>query len=238
MVQDGQYNAKFEFVFGIEHPTQDAVAQALATYMRTILSGDSLYDRAEALRKSRNAATLTVDIFRELLKWDDLTAASLRDSINSQTPPREDMPALLAAGHALFHGKARCVECHQGPIFSDQDYHNIGIENPAEGKETGRSVHVPIGLKETRLVGGYRTPTLRNLGSTNPYFHDGSRATLREVVEYFDFRVLPAPGRLAKALQDGDHERRLSLSDDERLALVTFLRSLQGAPVDRMVAAP
>ncbi len=64
LILDGSYNRDFEFVFGIPRPTQDAVAQALATYMRTILSGESLYDRAAKPRKSSNAKTLTAEIFR------------------------------------------------------------------------------------------------------------------------------------------------------------------------------
>ena len=53
-------------------------------------------------------------------------------------------------------------------------------------------VHVPVGLKESRLIGAFRTPSLRNLEKTAPYFHDGSQFTLRDVVDFYAEGVLPS----------------------------------------------
>src|SRR5207249_2305953 len=155
--------------------TQDTVAQALATYMRTILSGDSLYDRADRIRRERKSTSLTAEHFRDAL--DDQTAQTFLDD-DGKKRTRAELPALFARGHELFHGKARCATCHPGPLFTDHDYHNVGYPgdegDPPMGKETGRAAHVPIGLKERRLIGAFRTPTLRNLARTDPYFHNGS----------------------------------------------------------------
>jgi cytochrome c peroxidase len=231
LVDEKRFNEDFLFVFGIARPTQDAVAQALATYMRTILSGDSLYDQAA------NGKPPTAAQFAPLLK-DEVTASSLRETIGSKTPRREEMPALLATGFELY--QKHCAQCHPGPLFTDHDYHNVGYggkDQPDIGVETGRSVRVPVGMTESRLNGAFRTPTLRNLVVTNPYFHDGSQRTLREVVEFFDDGISMSR-HLAPALKDGEHRRRLHLMPPEIDALVIFLRSLQGRPVSPIVALP
>ena len=233
-----RYNEKFQRAFGLrpnDHPTQDTVAQALATYMRTILSGDSLYDRANQIRKDKNA-TLTGEHFLVPLQ-DDRLAALLNDDQEKKVT-REQMSAMLARGYELFNNKARCVRCHWGPLFTDHDYHNVGYEGmeaqPDIGKETGRAAHVPVGLKESRLIGAFRTPSLRNLTNTGPYFHNGTHYTLDQVVEFYDDEVQWTP-HLAKALKDGDEARKLKLTPAEKDALVMFLRALEGTPVDPIV---
>src|SRR5207249_331991 len=102
---------------------------------------------------------------------------------------------------------------HGGALYTDGDYHNVGYEgddgDPEEpGRETGRAVHVPVGRKESRLIGAFRTASLRNLAKTGPYFHDGSNFTLAEVVDFYDRKVLPS-SHLAKALRIGDEPRKL-----------------------------
>ncbi len=238
---DKDLSAEFKLVFGVDRPTQNSAAQALATYLRTLLSGDSLYDQADALRRAHNAPALTAEHFGAVLK-DEAAAAVLRDPTDRKPMTRAELPALLHKGHEVFHGKAGCAACHRGPLFTDHDYHNIGYEGegegtPAVGVETGRSVHVPIGLKEARLIGAFRTPSLRNLTRTAPYFHDGSQATLALVVETYDRGVLDSP-YLAAPLKDADfplRPRRLKLTEPEREALVIYLRSLQGGPVDAVL---
>jgi cytochrome c peroxidase len=237
LAADQRLGDEFKLVFGVNQPTQNSAAQALATYLRTLLSGDSLHDQADAVRRQQNAETLSAEHFRAVLK-DEAAAGVLRDRLDSKMPTREEMPTLLHSGHELFHGKAGCVACHRGPLFSDHDYHNIGYEGdegaPAVGVETGRSVHVPVGLKEWRLIGAFRTPSLRNLNRTAPYFHNGSQATLRDVIEFYNGGVRFS-FHLAAALKDADvpgWPRRLNLTDEEKSALVIYLRSLQGGPVD------
>ena len=86
------------------------------------------------------------------------------------------------------------------------------------------------------MIGAYRTPTLRNLRKTGPYFHDGSRVTLLNVIHYFDSGVEEAPYRLARPLLDGVGPRRLGLSEYDRDSLLMFLRALEGTPVDPIVS--
>jgi len=104
LIDEKKYAADFQFVFGVDHPTQDTVAQALATYMRTILSGDSLYDRAaDPMRKSKDARKLTEDDFRALLDKKDAQeklVAVLPDE-PEKVLTRTDLSA-IAQGYALF----------------------------------------------------------------------------------------------------------------------------------------
>jgi len=233
LARDQAYLAAFDAVFDIPIPTQDAVAKALATYLRTILSGDSLYDRAEAQRQRDGADRLGKAHFLAVLDDPSLKA------IGGGKLTKDDAAQQLERGHRLFHGKAHCAACHRGTLFTDFDFHNIGLNikdsMPSLDQPTGRFAVVPIGLKEARLIGAYKTPTLRALPRTARYFHDGRRLTLREVVQFYDHQILRAPD-LAAALCNGERAQNLGLQADEIDALVLFLEALDGTPVDAKVA--
>jgi cytochrome c peroxidase len=231
---DKQYREQFYRVFGVEQPTQDTIAKALATYLRTILTGDSLYDRAEGERVRTKAAALTTAHFLPFL--DDKALAGL----DAEKLKKEEVARQLARGAELFFGKARCAVCHNGPLFTDHDFHNIGLSEdnlPPPGQETGRFAQMPIGLKEARLIGAFRTPTLRGLPRTEPYFHDGKRRTLRQVVDFFNLHVDYDNPYLAPMLHDAGQEGRLNLDVEDSDALVLFLMSLDGMPVDPVVVS-
>jgi len=235
---------QFEAVFGIIQPTQDAVAQSLATYLRTLLSGDSLFDRANNVRRLQGAKSMTAAHFAVVLE-NEIMAASLRGSLHADRPKLAELPAILAEGYELFRGRARCSQCHSGALFADDDFHNVGLDTkenwPVDGKETGRAIVTPIGLKEKRLIGAFRTPSLRNLVHTYPYFHSGSRRTLDDVIDFYDRGIMRGfrdTDFLAEPLRDGDKAQTLKLTASERHALVIFLRSLEGRPVSANVTAP
>lgn len=84
-------------------------------------------------------------------------------------------------GLGMFLGKSGCVACHNGALFSDGKFHNIGI--PGSGTvDAGRA-----GItKQPGDVGAFKTPTLRNVALTAPYFHDGSRATLADAIRFYE----------------------------------------------------
>lgn len=227
---------RFEMVFGLKQPTQDAAAKALATYLRTIMSGNSLYDRAEQERRRRNAPKLAEEHFGVCL--DEPTLASLQTAGTA----KDAVAKQLLHGHRLFHEKG-CAVCHPGPLFTDHDFHNVGVGESSRfrisGEETGRFIHVPIGLKETRLIGAFRTPSLRALPRTAPYFHDGSYPDLRSVVKYFNHSI-DTNVYLAEPLRADARgfPKALDMDADDQAALVLFLRALDGEPVDRIVAGP
>src|SRR5262245_12539171 len=152
-LRDSDYKERFRKVFGAS-PTPDTAAKALATYMRTILSGNSVFDRAEAKRAEEEAAkkqpvTLAKDHFAWALGLD-----TGGDRVNR-----------VDRGYRLFIGKANCKVCHPpGVLFSDHDFHNVGLNivvphtMPAA---MGRFTYAPAGQKENRLIGAFRTPSLR-----------------------------------------------------------------------------
>ena len=84
-------------------------------------------------------------------------------------------------GMKLFFGKANCSACHGGRNFTDNGFHNIGASWNAEPRDEGR--FAISGLKGD--TGAFKTPTLREIARTAPYMHDGSMATLEEVVDHY-----------------------------------------------------
>jgi cytochrome c peroxidase len=148
----------------------------------------------------------------------------------------------------LFNSKARCNTCHAGnavaPLFSDSKFHNIGVaahkqdfvQLAGEGLKTVRSGdqkqidELALNSKFSELgrfmvtksendVGAFKTPTLRNTGVTGPYMHDGSMATLWDVMDHYNKGGTPNP------YLDGGMQR-LGLTETEIDDVVAFLFSL------------
>ncbi|HEY3396072.1 MAG TPA: cytochrome c peroxidase [Armatimonadota bacterium] len=124
-------------------------------------------------------------------------------------------------GMDLFNGKGHCTPCHSGPLFSDQQFHNLGI-----GYQDGKFADVGRFAVSNRLpdTGAFRTPSLRSVALTAPYLHDGSAATLLEVIELYD------RGSIQNPYLDPLMEP-LNLTRREKLDLVAFLQSLTGEPI-------
>jgi cytochrome c peroxidase len=128
------------------------------------------------------------------------------------------MSAIEQLGLRLFTGKAGCSTCHVGPNFSDERFHNTGAGN---GSDAGRAS--VTGRVEDQ--GAFKTPSLRDCARTQPYMHDGSLATLQDVIEFYD------KGGRANAQLDPEI-RPLHLTAEEKLALASFLRALDGTVRD------
>jgi cytochrome c peroxidase len=123
---------------------------------------------------------------------------------------RQALSASATRGLALFLGKAACVQCHHGPLLSDEGFHALGVPpNPAFEEDPLRQItlryqHLIRGVPEpvyraadrdlglyytTKRVedrGKFRTPSLRELKYTAPYMHNGVFATLEEVIDFYD----------------------------------------------------
>lgn len=150
-------------------------------------------------------------------------------------------------GLKLFVGEAGgCVDCHNGPLFTDGQFHNLGLPTvPKDGIDPGRArgagdvLHDPFNClgahsdttdcPELRYLdpsfpdfaAAFKTPSLRNVTRTAPYMHDGQMATLEAVLLFYD----TLPGRALV----GHRELTLAplrLSDADRRALVAFLGTL------------
>jgi len=119
--------------------------------------------------------------------------------------------------------KANCSLCHTPPLYTDTLYHNIGVGFDQPEPDLGRGAFLmrqdPVPEDAESLQGAFKTPTLRNITLTAPYFHDGSAATLEEAVDY----VLS--GGHANDWMD-ERLREREISDEERGQLMEFLRSL------------
>lgn len=146
-------------------------------------------------------------------------------------------------GLALFQGKAGCVQCHNGALLSDEDYHNVGTpRNPAFEEDPLRQItlrfqHVIRGVPESVYrkadrdlglfyttkrdadKGRFRTPSLRELKYTAPYMHNGAFFELDEVIDFYD----------EGGGEDANKSpllKKLGLSDEEKEDLLAFLESL------------
>ncbi len=123
-------------------------------------------------------------------------------------------------GEELFRGNARCARCHTGSNYTDADadqFHNIGVGVSAPEPDLGR--YNVSGQEADRSA--FKTPTLRNVAETAPYMHDGSVATLGEVIAFYD------RGGEANAWLDSEM-RPLNLTEQEMQDLLAFLQALTG----------
>jgi cytochrome c peroxidase len=211
IANDPEYQQAFQAAYG-RAPNYDDIGRAIAAFERTLIYLDAPFDKF-ALGEARAIST---------------------DA---------------RAGWALFNGKARCNSCHQissnSPLGTDNRFHNIGVsarhqnfeELAKQGltalardasKETIDELALKTNLSElgrfvvTRNrsdIGAFKTSQVRNVGITGPYMHDGSLATLWDVIDHYN------KGGEVNPYLDGGIEP-LALSETEVSQLVDFLFSL------------
>ena len=203
------YRADFARLYG--QVSFDNVAHAITAYERTQASGNAPFDR--------------------YIHGDE-----------------SGFDAQAKRGWALFNGKARCNECHAfnrvSPLFSDQQFHNIGISaHKQDFSALARKAEAVVATADTKQIdemalqtsfselgrflvskqrhdiGAFKTQTLRNIGVTAPYMHDGSLPTLWDVVDHYN------RGGIDNPYLDGGMQR-LGLSEPEIDDLVAFLFTL------------
>lgn len=206
---DDEIAAAGEAAFPGEDPfAQSSLVFALATFVRGLISSDSPYDRFEY--------------------QDDASGMS---------------DAALRGMGLFFSERAECYHCHSGLNFTasfqsvssageQESFFNTGLYN-VDGlgayPETNQGLYEITG--EPADMGRFRVPTLRNVALTAPYMHDGSIATLEEVIEHYD--------RGGRLIEDGDNAGdgalsplkselvfALGLTDQEKADLLVFLESL------------
>lgn len=128
------------------------------------------------------------------------------------------MDQAAVRGMALFKGKARCIACHNGPNFTDNQFHNLGVPQVGPMKEDLGRYYVTRAEKDK---GAFKTPTLRSITATSPYMHDGAFKTLEEVIDFLDQGGGPNP-TLSPLMKP------LGLTKEEKIDLLTFLKALTG----------
>lgn len=122
-------------------------------------------------------------------------------------------------GMDLFNSeRAECFHCHATALFTDNLFHNIGLDTEVAG--TGRA-HV-TGRRQDE--GAYKTPTLRNVALTAPYMHDDRFASLEEVVDFYSEGVQPSHS--ISPLIPNPYTGGMGLTAQQRADLVAFLRAL------------
>ena len=195
------------------------VAKALAAYVETLNSGKSEFDQ----------------LHDALARGDMATAARY--------------PAAARRGLSIFTGRGQCSVCHFGPNFSNGEFHDVGIpylaapgrvdagrhggiarvkqdqfnllggfSDDASGVAGSRTRHV---TQNHTTYGQFKVPSLRNVELTAPYMHNGSLATLRDVVRHYS--AIPED----RLHQDGEALLKpLQLTDSEADDLVAFLTTL------------
>jgi cytochrome c peroxidase len=146
-----------------------------------------------------------------------------------------------AMGLRLFIGKAKCTNCHNGPMFTNSDFHNLGIP-PSKNKkpDDGRAAAITqvlsnefncfgkysdarpneclelrfIDTADNKYIGAFKTPTLRSVADRPPYMHAGQFATLGEVLEFY------------RSQADNPELGHKGLTDKELDQLEAFMRAL------------
>lgn len=159
-------------------------------------------------------------------------------------------------GFELFVGRTNCVSCHNGPMFTDRAFHNLGLPE-AKGYELGRTRGAMLvraspfncegpwsdaeDCPELRYLNptfpdfqsAFKTPTLRDITQTAPYMHHGALETLDDVLEFYsELPTEPAIGHRELTL------RPLRLTRQERADLTAFLESLTGGPLPESLTGP
>lgn len=180
-------------------PTGDRVVKALASFVRTIHAGDTPFDRLAGKARETSEAGKGFKVFSEI---------------------------------------ASCTNCHLPPVFSDGLFHNVGIGMDKEKPDQGRGTIVSAAAQkasravtadEQKLMGAFKTPTLRGIALSGPYFHDGRAKTLDEAVD-----------TVLKGGIKNDHiDEKLqpkTLTTVQRRELMAFLNSL--TPVNKTHKRP
>ncbi|GJM22897.1 MAG: hypothetical protein DHS20C15_28120 [Planctomycetota bacterium] len=185
------YRPFFERAFGDREVTLDRVAEAIAHYERTRVSGNSRYDQ-----------------WREL---DDEDDAELWATLLSEEE---------RLGEELFFGKALCATCHTGTSFTDSRYHNLGVGWDAETETFADIGRFEVTGEEVDK-GAFKTPGLREVTLRAPYMHDGSEATLRDVMELYNKGGNANPWLSPKM-------KPLNLSEPEIDAIIAFMHAIEG----------
>ena len=197
------YRRQFETIFG--EVTIDRVGQAIAAFERVIVTEPSPYDYHEQL------LPFTKMDEEDIADDEELAARYAAAKAATEAHPMSDA---AQRGRDLFFGKANCTACHVGANLADEQYHNLGVGMAAAEPDLGRFVVT----NEEKDRGAFKTPTVRNVALTAPYMHDGSQATLEEVVAWYDKGGHPNPHL-------SDKIKPLNLTEQERADLVEFMKA-------------
>ena len=193
------------------------IGKALAAYQRKLLPGPAAFDHYVADLQHSSSATDSSAMSRAQL-----------------------------AGLKLFIGKAQCINCHNGPLFTNNDFHNTAVLSapgvlPAAGRSEGlrlarsdpfnctgkfsdadasECIELEFARGGDDMIGAQRTASLRNLADSAPYMHAGQIATLEEVIDHYVAADIAVIGH--------NEAKPLNLRAIEKRQLRAFLDALNG----------
>lgn len=122
-------------------------------------------------------------------------------------------------GFMVFNEAGRCSKCHSGWRLTDDSFHDIGLKSADKGRGEFAPPSVVI------MQHAFKTPTLRDFRLSGPYMHDGSMATLDEVIDHYEDGGAKRPSLSPEM-------KAVTLSAQERADLIAYLKTLQGPPLD------
>ena len=187
MAKTAYYPDLFVWAFNSPAITEPRIQQALAQFVRAMVSSSSRWDTGYAQVFSATAPNRALDV--------DLPNFTVQENRGRK---------LFMSG--VGQGGAGCSSCHLPPTFA------LTPDARSNGLDVG----------ETRL---FKAPSLRSVGLTGPYMHDGRFAALADVVDFYDHGIQKGPA-LDDRLREGGKPQRLNLSAADRAALVAFLMTL------------
>jgi cytochrome c peroxidase len=208
LANKGGYREFFEEAFGPGPITFEHVGMAIAAFERSLISGDSRFDKY-FYGGEENALS-----------------AAAKHGLRLFVEPRKGN---CASCHRIYkrssytadlYGADSAPDDKQFALFTDNLFHNtgIGFETPHTFKDLGRF----LVTRSPTDIGAFKTPSLRNVSKTGPYMHDGSLRTLEDVIRFYD-----KGGNRNPNIDTLLHP--LHLTPEERRDLVEFLQSLDGA---------
>jgi cytochrome c peroxidase len=240
----------------------DILKQTISGTQSAPTDFDKLYpEHQEAINRIFANFGLAIEAYEKTIRTKDtafdLFVDRLQQSSTDQEALNESFGEQELAGLKLFFGRGGCHTCHNGPYFTDHQFHNIGL--PATSKnnvDLGRSYGLllvkdsPFNCKgpyltrkepsescaeldylethASELVGAFKTPTLRNVSQTAPYGHDGRFKNLQEILDHYN-----EPEKVKPAV--GHREgtvRNLHLSASELQNLEVFMKALNSDVVE------
>ncbi len=221
----GEYASLFEAAFPERGLAIETIGMALASYERTLESGNSAFDRWYYAKDEAALGDEAVEGFRLFVGRAGCSGCHLVGADS----------ALFEDGQLHNTGIGFAVSMlddqSERPIqLAPGEYVSVDSDLIAQVSES-----IPDDLGRYEITQNpddrwkYKTPSLRNVALTSPYMHNGSLATLREVVEFYN------RGGVPNELLD-QRIRRLDLSDEEMRRIVAFLESLSGGDVEALIA--
>jgi cytochrome c peroxidase len=219
----GDYAGLFEAAFDGRGVSAARIGDAIAAYERTLVAGDSRFDR---WRFGGDASALSPEEQRGFALFTGKARCAVCHTIGDRDALFTDhrFHNTGIGWRRAVHAPARIrVELIPG-AFADLDRKTLESFSEPRARDLGR-YEITLDPKDRWA---YRTPGLRNVALTSPYMHDGSLPTLEAVVEFYDRGGIEHPEKSPLVVS-------LGLDGEERGALVAFLRSLTGSNVQALV---